>query len=237
LDNTKNVLTSDGTNIFVYIEGSGEPLIFLHGNGQTSHLFKSYLPLLSKKYQCILIDARSHGESEKSKSSLTFERMACDVAEVITALKIKQADVIGYSDGANVAMVLAAKHSQLVKKLILNSGNLTAEGSTALSHFLEEIYIFFGKYFTPWDNEVLSLLSEDTGLSFEDLGKITAETTVFVTQFDFIRKDHSMKICESIPHARFFSAKFATHFMVRFQKKRYAKLIDSFLSENRKGIG
>ncbi|SJZ49369.1 Pimeloyl-ACP methyl ester carboxylesterase [Pilibacter termitis] len=226
----KRIITSDGTSLQIYMIGHGEPLIFLHGNGESSGIFRRQVRYFVDHYRCILIDSRSHGKSERSKTKLTFARMAEDVREVMQAENISQADILGYSDGANIGMVLACKYPTLVKKLVLNSGNLTASGSTYLSRVLELIYIAIGKVL-HWDMEVLSLLVKNTGLQMNDLQKITAKTLVLAGQFDFIKRSHTKEIAKNIPDSTLQIAKWTSHFFIRLQPRRFNRVICNFLGK------
>lgn len=92
-------------DIYYEIIGEGFPLVLLHGNNEDHHVFDEAVKLLAKEYQCILIDSRYHGQSIH-KGDLSYQQMCEDVQAVMTHLHIEAYDVIGFSDGAIVSLLL-----------------------------------------------------------------------------------------------------------------------------------
>ena len=63
-------LTNDGVSIHYEVNGSGRPLVMLHGWDQSARAFCRNVPALSEKYQVVTVDFRGHGESEKPSPRL-----------------------------------------------------------------------------------------------------------------------------------------------------------------------
>ena len=118
------VTVKDGTKIFYTIFGSGEPVLFLHGNGGSSHFFQYQVASFKKAFQLVFLDSRGHGRSTNCGDHLDFDLMAEDTKESLDALGLHKVSIVGFSDGANLAMVFAARFPDYVQKLVLNSGNL-----------------------------------------------------------------------------------------------------------------
>lgn len=112
----------DGAKIFVKILGSGEPLLLLHGNGDDSSFFEKQIVVFKEDFLVIAMDTRGHGKSDKNYS-LNLEDLSLDVYEVLEALKIETINILGFSDGANLALTFAKNYPKRVKRLILNSPN------------------------------------------------------------------------------------------------------------------
>ena len=109
-------------------KGTGEPLILLHGNGEDSSYFKNQIDYFQNTYRVIAIDTRGHGRSPRGDAPFTIEQFACDLYDFMQEHRISNAIILGFSDGANIAMRFAIKYPDMVKGLILNGGNLDPSG-------------------------------------------------------------------------------------------------------------
>ncbi len=97
------VTTSDGVRLRVSDTGGGGiPLILLHGWGQTAALFDGQLTGLAGARRVIAYDMRGHGLSDKPDHGYRIARLAADLRDVLDALGIEQADLLGWSMGASV---------------------------------------------------------------------------------------------------------------------------------------
>lgn len=105
-----------------------EPFILLHGNGEDGSYFKNQIDYFSGRYRVIALDTRGHGRSPRGAKPFTIEQFSCDLYEFMTEHEISDAVILGFSDGANIAMKFAIKHPGRIKALILNGGNLNPKG-------------------------------------------------------------------------------------------------------------
>src|SRR5690606_25287353 len=108
-------LPHDGALIWYASAGTGPAVILLHGGPGHSGNWAHQAPALLKAgYRVILIDSRGHGRSTSDARPYTYELMASDVGAVMDALDLAHAALIGWSDGACIALVLAAQHPERV---------------------------------------------------------------------------------------------------------------------------
>ena len=98
----KTFLTSDKTEIFYNIKGSGKPIIFIHGFAARSNVFRIPQRILSKEYLTLSYDLRGHGLSRESQEDLSMEILARDLYEIIAYLKLKDVTLVGWSMGGSV---------------------------------------------------------------------------------------------------------------------------------------
>lgn len=116
---------SDGVAIHYSIEGTGTPVVLLHGFAVNADL-NWRLPGLAKKlvatgYQVILMDLRGHGASEHSDRY--GAEMGEDVVRLLDHLEIERAHVVGYSLGGVIALKLAVtRPDRLLTASPLGSG-------------------------------------------------------------------------------------------------------------------
>jgi pimeloyl-ACP methyl ester carboxylesterase len=108
------------------------------------------VPELARTRQVIAVELQGHGHTADIDRPLTYEALADDTAGVLQHLAIDAADVYGYSLGAGVALQLALRHPERVRKLVLVSGSYTSDGLypevlAGIEHISPEL--FNG---TPW---------------------------------------------------------------------------------------
>lgn len=111
---------ADLDDIRVYYErqGSGEPLVMLHGGFGSSEIWAPYFSLLPQ-FTLIAPDSRGQGRTTLGDGPITYERMAADVIRLLDHLGIGQAHIVGFSDGGCTALHLLVDHSQRVKSATL----------------------------------------------------------------------------------------------------------------------
>jgi 3-oxoadipate enol-lactonase len=100
-------------------QGHGPPLVLLHGLGGDAGFWDAELPVLSSAFRVIAVDLRGSGASPPSPMDPTMADLAEDVVELLDALDLGTAHVLGFSMGGNIAEALAARHPDRVGKLIL----------------------------------------------------------------------------------------------------------------------
>lgn len=123
----------NGIKMYYEIHGKGGlPLVMIHGGGSTiDSAFSKLIPLLSKGRQIIALEEQGHGRTQGRPDAVSFIQTADDVAELMKFLKINQADVLGFSNGASSAMQLSIRHPKLVRKLVFISSFTKRSGASA----------------------------------------------------------------------------------------------------------
>src|ERR1700675_2688273 len=93
-------VTSDGVQLSYIRQGSGRPIILIHGWPQCAEEFKHQIEPLSARYDVIAVDQRSHGESQKVSYGLKISRLSKDLYELVTELASTNVALTGHSMGA-----------------------------------------------------------------------------------------------------------------------------------------
>lgn len=117
----------NGFKMYAEVYGSGPPILMIHGNGGSMRGFSANVPYFMQRYRVILADSRSQGRSLDPDHPLTFEQMADDFAALLDATHVDSVDVIGHSDGGIVALLLAIRHPQKVRRLVASGANITPD--------------------------------------------------------------------------------------------------------------
>ena len=95
-------VTSDGVQLSYIRQGSGRPIVLVHGWSQCAEEFKYQIEPLSTRYDVIAVDQRSHGESQKVSYGLRISRLSKDLYELLTELDLSDVALLGHSMGASV---------------------------------------------------------------------------------------------------------------------------------------
>jgi pimeloyl-ACP methyl ester carboxylesterase len=95
-------VTSDGVKLSYIRQGSGRPIVLLHGSSQCAEEFKYQIEPLSARYDVIAFDQRSHGESQKVSYGLKISRLSKDLYEFLNELDLNDVALLGHSMGSSV---------------------------------------------------------------------------------------------------------------------------------------
>ena len=109
-------------------DGSGEPLLLLHGGLGSIDMFGPVLPRLAKTRRIIAVDLHGHGRTALGERAISLVDMGDDMAALVAALGYREVDVLGYSMGGAVAFRLAVQHPRSVRRLVLVSCGLAPDG-------------------------------------------------------------------------------------------------------------
>lgn len=126
--NTSGYITVNGFKLWHEIYGEGEPIVVLHGGLMTIPEMSPLIEPLSKSRKVIGVELQGHGHSAHTERPLRLETCADDVAALIDALGLGQADVAGLSFGGDVALRVAIRHPQKVRRLIVISAAYARDG-------------------------------------------------------------------------------------------------------------
>ena len=209
--------------------GSGEPLVLLHGNGEDSSYFEHQIAFFQDRYRVIAVDTRGHGKSPRGTAPLTLNQFADDLRAFMDELDIASAHILGFSDGANVAILFALAHPTRVKSLVLNGGNLFPEGLTEQTR--REIDEEYEQAVSANDEnllELLRLMIDEPHIDPAQLAALSIPTLVVAGTDDMIEEAHTRLIAESIPNAQLTLIE-GTHFVAFENPDAFNHVVSEFL--------
>jgi pimeloyl-ACP methyl ester carboxylesterase len=102
--------------------GTGDPLLFLHGLGTSSHIFDDLAPRLTDRFRVLALTRRGHAESEHPEGGYTIEQTTEDVRAFLNALGIRRVHIVAHSLGGAEAMLLGVEHPEQLQRIILLDG-------------------------------------------------------------------------------------------------------------------
>ncbi len=216
--------------ILHYMEqGSGFPLILLHGNGEDGSYFAPLLERFSSVFRVISLDTRGHGLSPRGEAPFSILQFAEDLHDFMDEHYIAKAHLLGFSDGANIAMAFALKNPERVGKLILNAANIFPAGMKMPAYgWVLRHYLKAKLHNDVAGQELMLLMLRQPCFSFDDLKGVSNPTLVIVGDHDMIRDRHSRRIHEAIADSCF-CVIHGTHFCAVEQPEAYGEAVMDFL--------
>ena len=207
-EKTGHYIKIRGFNMYYETYGAGAPLLLIHGNGGSISNFMYQVPYFAKSYKVIVADSRAQGKSIDTGDSLSYEMMADDFNALLDALHLDSCYVIGWSDGAVNALLLAVRHPVKVKKLAITGAKLSSDTS-AVDVIANEWALKYNESLekikqTPEvknRSKVARLLSYQPHLSTAVLSSIHCPTLVIAGDHDVILPKHTLLIAASIPRS------------------------------------
>jgi len=203
----------NGIKLYYETAGTGRPLILLHGGLGAIEMFGPNLPALAKGRQVIAVDLQGHGRTADIDRPLSVELMADDIAALIKHLGLASADVMGYSLGGGVAVLLAIRHPELVGKLVIVStpirrdafyadilrqqGQVTAEAAEAMKQTpMYQLYASIAPRPEDW-GRLLGKMGEAMKKDFDfskEIAKIQAKTLIVAADADIFPPAHAVEV-------------------------------------------
>ena len=218
-----------------YIEqGQGQPLILLHGNGESCDYFEHQVSFFAKDYNVIAIDTRGHGKSPRGEKPFTIVQFAEDLHDFMDEKGITKANLLGFSDGGNIALTFALKYPERIDKMIIDGANLFPRGVKPLYQWPIEVGYRIAKLFSKKSEqaqrnaEMLGLMVNEPHIDPTELARLSMPILVVAGTKDMIKDAHTKLIYRSLPNAQL-SIIEGDHFVANKNANAFNKVVDEFL--------
>ena len=218
-----------------YVEqGQGEPLILLHGNGESCDYFEHQIPRFAKDYRVIAIDTRGHGQSPRGEKPFTIVQFAEDLYDFMDQNAIGKAILLGFSDGGNIALTFALKYPERIDKMIIDGANLFPSGVKPLYQWPIEIGYRIAKLFAKKSEqakqnaEMLGLMVNEPHIEPSELARLTMPVLVVAGTKDMIKESHTRLIYKSLPNAKLEIIE-GDHFVANKNSALFNRVVEEFL--------
>lgn len=215
-------------------QGSGPPLVLLHGNGEDGSYFAHQMEDFSRDFTVYALDTRGHGQSPRGTAPFTIAQFADDLLAFLDSEGLERPDLLGFSDGGNIALTFALRHGDRVGRLVLNGANLSPRGVKPSV----QIPIVLGYHMAslfPGEKArhnagLLRLMVKEPHIDPAELKQLTMPVLVIVGDRDMIRPDHSRLIAEHIPGAKFVELP-GDHFIASKSPEAFNRAVRAFFRE------
>lgn len=244
---TTSALSIDGASIYYATYGehtTAPPVILLHGGlGNSDHWANQVPALVDAKHEVIAIDSRGQGRSTRSATKPSYDAMASDVLAVMDKLAIKQAALVGWSDGGEIALKIAINHPERVAKLFVFGSNYNSEGSKrrngpnpTFGAYAQKCRADYQKMsktpkqFDELTDWLLPIWRNPMGFTKDQLKSIQAPALIADGDHDeVIVLSQVEEMAKLIPHAQLAVFKDASHFALWQDPTSFNKALVEFL--------
>ena len=203
-----------------------DPVLMLHGNGEEHGIFGQVIDAVCASGRPVVaVDSRAQGKSTRGTAELTYELMADDALAALAALGFGKAHLLGFSDGAIEALIIARDHPELALSLLSIGANLSPDGvddSFQMERAAQNL-LAWADFWEKGDGsrrdvdpglvrptpqearttaELLHMMVVYPQIDPASLSQITCPTTVMAGEFDEIKREETDLIHVSIPGSR-----------------------------------
>lgn len=205
------------------IKGIGDPVLFLHGNGEDLHIFETLTDAIKEDFTCYSIDSRNHGMSSMT-DLYSYDVMTEDVFYFIRKNNLKKVSIVGFSDGAIVALLLALKHPQSVDKMILAGVNITPKA------YLPDIYNEIEKEYYLSQNPLLQMMLTEPNIELSTLNKVENSALIIYGENDLFIESSFLEINKFLKYSSLLKMEGHSHDSYIVNNSLLAPTIKKFLS-------
>lgn len=229
----------NGIKMYYETYGSGTPVLVIHGNDQSIADMQFQIAHFAKTNQVIVADTRGHGKSGLGTDHLNYVQMMEDYNTLLDQLGVTGANIIGWSDGGILALLLAIHHPDKVNKMATMGANLRPDDSAidpAIGEILQPLGDMFDEMIASKDTsnnwqlqrQLFDLLMTQPNIPIESVQKIEAPVLVIAGDKDIIRARHSLEIFENLPRAHLAILPGQTHWAPATDHEGFNALVGKF---------
>ncbi len=215
-----------GARIWYGTYGSGSPVVLLHGGlGHSGNWGYQARGARRYGYRAILVDSRGHGRSSRDERPFSYELMAGDVLAVMDALRLEQAALVGWSDGACTALILAAQFPSRVAGVCFFACNMDPSGvkKFQVNRSFEPLFrsspeglcgfVGYAGGLRPLRRRCQPNATDATQLLGAGSSQIRVPVVIVQSEHDeFIKREHAEYLAKTIPKAELIILSDVTHF-------------------------
>jgi len=244
--NDQGYVDHDGARIWYTTHGSGSPVILLHGGlGHSGNWGYQVPALISSGHRAVLIDSRGHGRSTRDSRPYMYELMASDVLAVMDALHLEKAALVGWSDGACIALILAMQAPARVAGVFYFACNMDPSGVREIvpSPTLDRCFSRHAKdyaqlsatpdQFNAFVAAVTQMMKTQPNYFAHDFAGISVPVAIVQGEHEeFIKREHSEYLARSIPGAELIVLPGVSHFAPLQRPEQFNSAVLAFLGKS-----
>jgi len=230
-----SLLSAGEIEMYVEIEGDGPDLVLLHGGGGTVDDLAGLRSALRPGRRLIVPEQRAHGRTPDI-GELRYAQMAADTAALLDGLDVHKADLVGWSDGGIIALMVARDRPDLVSHAVAIGANVAADG--APDPMAEPATNWFANA-TPADLDfdmsleakakLLAVWGLGPEITVADLARVTPPVLLISGDRDLVTLEHTVAMFNALPDAQLAVVPAANHHVPQTHPEAVAALIRGFL--------
>ena len=223
--------------MYVEIDGDGLDLVLLHGGGGTMDDLAGLRSALRPGHRLIVPEQRAHGRTP-DVGDLSYAQMAADTSALLDGLGVRAADLVGWSDGGIIALLIARDRPDLVRHVVAIGANVDSDG--APDPMSEQSTAWFANA-TPADLDfamsvdakvkLLAMWGAGPGITVADLARVTPPVLLISGDRDLVTLEHTLAMYHALPDAQLAVIPAADHHVPQSRPEAVAGLIIPFLDD------
>lgn len=223
--------------------GTGSPLVLMHGGLVDARFFEPNLGPLAERFHVYTPERRGHGHTPDAPGPINYQFMADDTIAFLETVIGEPADLVGHSDGAIVAMLVAMQRPELVKRLVMISGgfNKSGEAMPDMEWNVDQIADFlapaYGEvspdgidHFKVVATKIGEMAAKEPDLQASDLAKVTQRCLVMFSDDDLVTLAHTLEMYDALPNAELAVVPGTSHFLTQEKPHLVNAIVLDFLT-------
>ena len=221
--------------MYVEVEGDGPDLVLLHGGGGTVDDLAGLRSALRPGRRLMLPEQRAHGRTP-DVGVLTYAQMAADTAALLEGMGARDADLVGWSDGGIIALMIARDRPELVGHVVAIGANVDSVG--APDPMSEQSTAWFANA-TPADLDfdmsveakakLLAMWRSGPEITVADLAHVSPPVLIISGDRDLVTLEHTLATFHALPNAQLAVIPDADHHVPHARPDAVAGLVEQFL--------
>ena len=237
-------VTIDDHPTWVEDTGDGSPVLLLHGGFSNGDSMLTAFEPLGAEFRLVAFDRRGHGRTADTDAGFHYADMARETIGVLEQVVRGPGHIVGYSDGGNVALLVALERPDLVQSLVLIGANYRYDGlvpgafddfdpESEMATHLASSYIERSpdgaEHFPVVMEKSLAMFASEPTMTPEDLTRIPVPALVVVGDDDLMTLEHTCSLYESLGAGQLAVIPGASHLVVDEKPALLNQLVSDFL--------
>jgi pimeloyl-ACP methyl ester carboxylesterase len=226
-------------------QGTGSPVLLLHGGLSNSDEMLASFGTLADRFRLVAFDRRGHGRTADTAAAFHYADMTDEAIGVLETVVGEATDLVGYSDGANVALLVALRRPDLVRSLVLIGANYRSDGlmpgvfddfdpESDVAALLVTAYAERSpdgaEHFPAVMEKTTAMFAAEPTMTEADLARVGAPALVLVGDDDIATLAHTCSLYESLPAGQLGVIPAASHLVVFEKPELVNALVTEFLT-------
>jgi pimeloyl-ACP methyl ester carboxylesterase len=223
--------------------GDGEPLVLLHGGLVDARFFAPNLGPLADRFHVYTPERRGHGHTPDVEGPITYQLMADDTIAFLDQVVGTPADLVGHSDGAVVALIVAMQRPELVKRLVMISGGYDKSGEALpdVEFDVDQVVQFLGSaygevspdgeaHFAVVAAKIGEMARTEPHLDVAELARVRHRSLVMFSDDDLMTLNHAVDMYDALPNADLAVVPGTSHFLTQEKPHLVNSIVLDFLT-------